>query len=695
MTIAPEIPTVGPPALRALQQIGDVARSIGQIAEKAAYVPAGSIAGGPTGQIAASSITTSEIAAGTIVAANISAESITGDLIAANTITSTNIAAATIVGGNIAANTITTSNLAAGAIDGMTITGSTFQTAASVPTGGGVIMDDTGIAGYNALGQRKFMLDATTGLLSAEGVLIADTNSQLPVNTLVGMLPGSANRYSNAAFQNGVNTFDTTGWSIVGATAAGGSSVPPIYGQIEMQLTASVAGDIYVTPSTVVDPYKRVLPGINYTFSHYIYSNTNARNVRINVQWYNSAGTLLSEVVGTSVSAPVGQWTRVTQTQQAPAGAAYARGVHYVLSAAASDVFFTECYQMEEGDRVSAWAPRPDEILYQQINANHLNVTALSAITANLGTVTAGTITGVLIQSNSGTSSTQMDSTGFYVTDVGTKRVQIAHNQANYGMQFGLTRGSVSGYDHISWVQSISASPATVMIFGAGSSTVSSSRTSGIWSITPWALAQPHTTIMMYASSDSGDDAYNQIYASVLNAAGSNAYNRTIVDGLGRGSFVQIGSTLGTTPNPRAQRMSWPCEAYLSAVNGTVPVGWAQGAMDSLNYNNDNLLVSNGNWYFSAPETGYYLIWYTAEWENATGATTDSVIGYCINGQYYVGARNPEHFNGTYWAASISRILYMSAGTWVTPATYTSVGGGFGSLYAGSASSYFGAMRIA
>ena len=143
-----------------------------------ASIVAGSIT---ASQIAAATITASNIAANTITASQIAAATITATQIAANTITASQIAAATITATQIAANTITASNMNVstlsaisanlGSVTAGTVTGATVQTAA---TGGRSVMDSSGFRIYASDGTTVIWNAAAGAISVGAGVLSAD-----------------------------------------------------------------------------------------------------------------------------------------------------------------------------------------------------------------------------------------------------------------------------------------------------------------------------------------------------------------------------------------------------------------------------------------------------------------------------------------------------------------------------------------
>jgi hypothetical protein len=342
----------------------------------------------------------------------------------------------------IATGTITAAEIDAGTITALLVSGAVITAGGPSPNPR-VVIDSTGIKGYTNATNKTFEIDATTGLLTCTGVLGAQSGSNLPVAYTSGYLPGSANRYSNSAFQNGAGTYDTTGWTITNATASsGGTTVPPVYGVLTLKLVATATSNVTVQPTTIADSSKRVVPGISYTLSHYVYPATNADQSRVDIKWYDSSSTLLSTTTGTAAATTINTWNRISTTAAAPSNAAYAIGVHYIATTCtSSDNFYVECLQMEEGDRASAWAPKPDEILVNQVNANNINVANLSAINANLGSITAGTITGGTLQTAASGARTYFNSTGFAVND-GTNDV-TALNHYNGVVLTSNTAGSL------------------------------------------------------------------------------------------------------------------------------------------------------------------------------------------------------------------------------------------------------------
>lgn len=81
-----------------------------------------------------------------------------------------------------------------------------------------------------------------------------------------------------------------------------------------------------------------------------------------------------------------------------------------------------------------------DVIIAGTVTAEKMNVTELSAISANMGTITAGTIIGALIKTALSGQRIQMDSTEFASYDAaGKKRISLSPNTVTYelaGLEF-------------------------------------------------------------------------------------------------------------------------------------------------------------------------------------------------------------------------------------------------------------------
>lgn len=90
-----------------------------------------------------------------------------------------------ITSAKIKTGAITADKLSATAIDGKTITGATIRTSSTATTTGGVVIDQSGIKGYNTSGTQKFSV-GTTGVLTATDAIISGTLNAGESSTFAG-----------------------------------------------------------------------------------------------------------------------------------------------------------------------------------------------------------------------------------------------------------------------------------------------------------------------------------------------------------------------------------------------------------------------------------------------------------------------------------------------------------------------------
>lgn len=402
----------------------------GQIAAHAAAGPrtytqigVGGISGGSSGNIAPESVTTAEILAGTIVASDIAVGAITANLMSVSQLSAISANMGTITAG--------------------TITGATFQTSASNPR---VYMDSTGVGGTDSGGNVLFKLDASTG----------------KVITLAGI--GGGNEVRNSSFE------DTTlpGQTLTNATAAS-STAQFKHGARALLVTSVAAGLAQYNDSALAARRFPVTPGERITLSAWVYAADAQRNVDLRLPSYTSAGVFVNSQVITAQSVPVGVWTRVSGTVTVPATAAAATWGVAFDAAASGQRWYVDAVQAERGELLTAYAPKPDEnlpgtitgssgggtgeILAGTINgasdialgtvtANRLNVTQLSAITADMGAVTAGTITGATIRTASSGARVELSGTSLKSYDASNNVVfDIAAEQPAPTMWTGIGNG--------------------------------------------------------------------------------------------------------------------------------------------------------------------------------------------------------------------------------------------------------------
>ena len=142
--------------------------------------------------------------------------------LSANCITATQIAAGAVTAGAILAGEVTAEKIRGDAIDGKVITGATFRTSATAGTSttprAGVILDTSGLRGFDASGNQTININASTGAVTLTGFLNA---------TDVGS--GGSTTIDGGRITTGFISGDRiTGGTIEGATIqtrAGGSRI--------------------------------------------------------------------------------------------------------------------------------------------------------------------------------------------------------------------------------------------------------------------------------------------------------------------------------------------------------------------------------------------------------------------------------------------------------------------------------------
>jgi hypothetical protein len=556
MPVDPHIPVKPGSPQGTAQAIADLNRKVNKLMARS--------------QLGQGSITHDVIATGTITAAEISAGVITALMVAGDVITAGGPSPASrieLTSSGFRSYNGVTPNLVILTSDGSVTTNGSLAVAGTTTLGGtltvsgtatvsgtiqtnaassrGVKITSGGITGYDSFGASKFTIDGTTGLITCTGVIIANANSQIPTGTVTGSMPGSANRYSNSSFQDMAGALVTTGWTYTGATAAdGGTTVPVFYGSRTLQLTATAAS-VSVQPSTVADSFKRVVPTVGYTFSHWLYPVTHANSSRVDIAWYDNTGTLISTTTGAAQTTVLNAWNRVVQYAAAPANAAYAIGIHYVaLSATTGDVTYIEGFQMEEGDRASSYSPRPDEIL----------LASLSAISANLGSITAGTITSGTFQTSTSNPKTIMDSSGLYTTNaLGVALIKVSHNDGlavaalssggGQASQINFEKNGVGG----TLLATITCSPRV-------STSTDGYLNIGAQTQTFGGTYQGQSGITFHTDSVAGADTANNVVAVVTSADATSIYQATIIAGDGSSDFLKAANNLSDVANTSTTR---------------------------------------------------------------------------------------------------------------------------------------------
>lgn len=376
-----------------------------------------------TATIADASITTAKIADAAITSAKIQDATITGADIASATITNANIANATITGANIANATITNANLGS----------------AIVQTGNIANLAVTNSLLATGISADKITVGTLDGSLITVKNLVAD-------NIVTGTLTlASANLVQNSDFMTG----DFTDWGSEDSTWTVDTTTLYQTSYTAKQVVSGLGADAW---KPVMTTSFNCAPGDQFVASVYTMTNNLAsidRGAYLEVDWFNSSGTQLSNSQAYCAPASNNVWVRTILNLTAPANAAtFKLRCHLVRNG----TLWATRFQIVKGTLNSNWQPSTNDLLVAKgingvqiadgtvtntniaaatitgdrlvantitatqiaantitstqiaantITAGNMNVATLSAISANLGTVTAGSLSGVTITSTS------------------------------------------------------------------------------------------------------------------------------------------------------------------------------------------------------------------------------------------------------------------------------------------------------
>jgi len=172
--------------------------------------------------------------------------------IAAGQITALQVAAGAITAGAIAAGAVTADKITADAIDGKTIVGATIKTSANVGTEAGVIMQSSGLFGFNAVGSPTFQLNASTGALTLTGPTVSSGSIS------GGTVTGAVVQSSSGAGRIVLNNADTLDFyssnvkrgDLFGVTVSGINGIG-VTGALDVSNTIFGGGGLNITTAAV------------------------------------------------------------------------------------------------------------------------------------------------------------------------------------------------------------------------------------------------------------------------------------------------------------------------------------------------------------------------------------------------------------------------------------------------------------
>jgi hypothetical protein len=396
-------------------------------------------------QIAAGTITANQIAANTITAGQIAAGAITAGAIQAGVINSTHIQAYSISAINIAADAITANAIAAGSvtankisvislssltsnmgsISAGTITGGTVQSAASGPR---VVLDTLGIRGYALDGVTKtFEINTGTGQASFTGIAILDPSSIVPTKSLAGFL-GGGNQLVDSSFESADPALPYGSFSNIstGATAVK-SATFSFDGTKSLRVGWTSGVDPYAQflSTSSLAPYglHNKLKGRPLVFSAWVYVPASSgtalgSNPDRSILWYD--GTTSGSLDVTTL--PRDSWSRISIKFTPSASSTY---VDFRLygSLTGGPVYY-DAVQIELGDVATAYAPKPDEILYGSINAVQIQAGSITANEIHSGAITATQLTIAAIDGSGNLTAGSVGNTQLTANSVTTNNIQ-------------------------------------------------------------------------------------------------------------------------------------------------------------------------------------------------------------------------------------------------------------------------------
>ena len=304
--------------------------------------------------IADATITTAKYGAGSINTTAIGNDQITSALIAANTIVAADIAANTITASQIAANTITASQIAAGTI--------------------------------------------TATQLAANSVTASQIASGAVTTNKLSVIIGGGNLLTNSSFEN--TTQVDSGWTRnngTGSLTVAAQTGQRITGAQSVSLTGNTTGS-----DTFLQQQITVLPNTTYTFSAWRYvpgAITGGANGNRSIYMRDGSGVGTAFTTTLVVGVTTGVWVRESVTMTTQATTTFVQVRLY----APNGTVYWEDAQFEVGDTVTAYSPKPDEILpgtvvATMIAANTITASQIAASTITTNEIAANTIQAADIQ---------------------------------------------------------------------------------------------------------------------------------------------------------------------------------------------------------------------------------------------------------------------------------------------------------
>ena len=157
--------------------------------------------------------------------------------------------------------------------------------------------------------------------------------------------------FLDASFEAG-----TGSWEAGSNTTIADSATVAKDGSYSMKLTPTTSGALVagLSPAFYSTYYVSVTALASYTVQAAFRAGVSARSCNVEVDWYTSGGSLISQVLSANVTDSTSAWTIASENVTAPATAASARILVNVASVSgSSDVHYVDCVGLQPGTGVT------------------------------------------------------------------------------------------------------------------------------------------------------------------------------------------------------------------------------------------------------------------------------------------------------------------------------------------------------
>jgi hypothetical protein len=141
---------------------------------------------------------------------------------------------------------------------------------------------------------------------------------------------------ADSSLDTGIGT-----WTAGANTTVAQSTAQAEYGADSLSLTATAGGSVTAHTATGASAYT-VQPGLAYAAMASFVAGATSRSCTVGINWYTSAGALISTSTGSGTFDVTGAWVEATVTDTAPTTAAYAGIVVTIAGLSASEVHYVD-----------------------------------------------------------------------------------------------------------------------------------------------------------------------------------------------------------------------------------------------------------------------------------------------------------------------------------------------------------------